>query len=109
MKVFLLTFMLLTAINTHIYSSDSKVTYDFNGNPLTYHIFLSLETGLGSDDYLMINFPIKLHSGTDKTVVKVKLISFSNNLEIVSTACKDYPASSTTTLYYVTFGVPLNP
>lgn len=55
----------------------------------------------------MINFPIHIHSGTDKRVVKVKLISFSNNLQIVSTTCQDYPSGSTTTQYYVTFGVAL--
>lgn len=102
----ILSFLLL-CVHSHIYSSDTKVTYDFNGNPLTYHIFLSLETGIGADDYLMINWPLRIHSGTDKSVVKVKLISFSNNLEIVSTACKNYPTGSTTTLYYVTFGVAL--
>lgn len=74
---------------------------------MIYHIFLSLETGLGANDYLMINWPIRLHSGTDKSVVKAKLISFSNNLEIVSTYCSNYPVGSTTTLYYVTFGVSL--
>lgn len=37
----------------------------------------------------------------------IKLISFSNNLEIVSTYCTNFPVSSTNTLYYVTFGVAL--
>ena len=48
-----------------------------------------------------------MHSGTDKSVVAVNLISFSNNLQIVSTIFQNYPVSSTTTQYYVTFGVAL--
>jgi hypothetical protein len=62
---------------------------------------------LSESDFLKINWPLKIHSGTDKSVVMIKLISFSNNLEIVSTYCEKFPETSTDTLYYVTFGVAL--
>ena len=80
MKAGVLFLILLCLAHSHIYSSDSKVTYDFEGNPSIYHIYLALETGLGAEDILMIDWPFKMHDGTDKTAVSVKLISFSNNL-----------------------------
>lgn len=64
---------------------------------------------MGADDILHISLPLVIHSGTDKTAVVVKLISFSNSLEIVETNFLDYPASSTDSEYYVTFGVALSP
>lgn len=83
MKLILIALLCLFCVNGHIYASDSKVTYDFDGNPLIYHIFFSLETGLGSDDYVKIIWPFTFHASTDKTLITAKLISFSNNLEIV--------------------------
>ncbi len=62
---------------------------------------------MSESDFLKINWPLKIHSGTDKSVVMIKLISFSNNLEIVSTYCQNFPIASSDTLYYVTFGVTL--
>lgn len=107
MKAYIAAFVLLLCVHAHIYSSDNRVVYDYNGNPLYYRIFLALETGLGSTDYLKINWPLKIHASNDKSVVKVNLISFSNNLQVASTACQNYPTGSTDTLYYVTFGVSL--
>ncbi len=107
MKAFLFAFVLFFCAHAHIYSSDNQVVYDYSGNPLYYRIFLALETGLGSSDYLKINWPLKIHSSNDKSVVKVNLISFSNNLQVASTYCQNFPAGSTDTLYYVTFGVSL--
>ena len=80
MKAIALFLALLCLASAHIYSSDSKVTYDYDGNPSIYHIYLALETGLGAEDILMIDWPFKIHASTDKTAVTVKLISFSNNL-----------------------------
>ena len=87
----------------HIYSSTPRVTYDFDGKPKTYHIFLSLEMGLGDDDYLKIIWPETIHTGTDKTLVKANLISYSNNLQIVSTNFIAQVVDSNP-IYYVTFG-----
>lgn len=83
MKSLILLLICLCLTQSHIYSSDSKITYDFDGSPEIYHIYFALETGIGADDILWINWPFKIHAGSDKTTVKVILISFSNNLEIV--------------------------
>ena len=109
MKGLLVVLGCITLIQSHIYASDSKITYDYDGDPYIYHIFLAMETGLGADDILHISMPLVIHSSTDKTAVVVKLISFSNNLEIVETNCLNYPSGSTSDEYYVTFGVALSP
>lgn len=79
-KLLLTIWLIVISTYCHIYSSDSTVKYDYGGNPLSYHIFLSMDKGIGANDYLKINWPLRLHSSTDKSVVMVKLISFSNNL-----------------------------
>ena len=106
MKTALAVLLFICLASAHIYSSDSKVTYDFNGQPMIYHIYLSLETGLGADDYLHIKWPTKIHAGTSKSALSVKLISFSNNLEIVEQPF-DSSTDDTNPDYYVTFGVDL--
>ena len=101
-----LILLCFASATAHIYSSDSKVTYDFNGQPRIYHIYFSLSTGLGADDYLHIHWPEQIHSGTDKSALAVKLISFSNNLEIVETVFDD-STNAADSEYYVTFGVSM--
>ena len=105
MKIGLLLLLVVLA-QTHIYSSDSKVTYDFDGNPKIYHLYLSLESGLGADDYLKIIFPTKIHTGSLKSAMTAKLISFSNNLEIVE---KNFEilADGTDLNYFISFGVSM--
>ena len=98
--------LLVVLAQTHIYSSDSKVTYDFDGNPKIYHLYMSLETGLGADDYLQIIFPTKIHVGSLKSALTAKLISFSNNLEIVEQNF-DIDADNTDTNYFISFGVAM--
>ena len=57
MKLVLLFLCTLVLIHSHIYSSTSKVTYNYDGKPLIYHLYLSLETGLGASDYLHLIWP----------------------------------------------------
>lgn len=104
----LLLISLLAPASPHIYSSDSKVTYDFDGNPAIYHIYFSLETGLGANDFVHINWPTKIHSGNIKQALSAKLISFSNNLEVVHKSL-DSTMNGADTNYYVSFGVALTP
>lgn len=98
--------LLVVLSQSHIYSSDSRITYDYDGNPRIYHLFLALEMGLGSDDYLKIVFPTKIHTASLKSALTVKLISFSNNLEIVDL---NFPTAmdNTDKNYYISFGVSL--
>lgn len=95
--------LFLISCHAHISSSSSKVTYDYSGKPLSYHLFFSLETGLGSDDYLVINMPLLIHTGT-KDAVKFKLKSFSNNNQVASGNCENYGLLNR---YYLTSGVSL--
>jgi len=96
--------LFIISCQAHISSSNSKVTYDYSAKPLSYHFYFSLETGLGSDDYLVINMPLLIHTGT-KDGVKFKLISFSNNNEVASGNCQNYGLLNR---YYLTSGVSLN-
>ena len=57
MKILVLILCCLLVINSHIYSAPPKVTYGINGKPLIYSLYLSLETGLGADDYLHLIWP----------------------------------------------------
>ena len=45
----------------HIYSAKPQVTYNYDGKPWIYHLFIELETGLGADDYLKITMPEVIH------------------------------------------------
>lgn len=85
MKILILLLLCLLGGEAHIYSSDSKVTYDYDGNPRIYHIYFSLEYGLGDSDYLTIIWPFQMSVLNQKDKLHAKLISFSNNLEIVDT------------------------
>ena len=80
MKVIIIFLLCFCVTYSHIYASDSKITYDYDGNPKIYHIYLSLDTGIGADDYLKINWPTAIHPTNVKSDLKAKLISFSNNL-----------------------------
>lgn len=91
MKTLLLFMLCLLGCHSHIYASDTKVTYDYDGSPLIYHLYMSLETGLGADDYLKVIWPFAFHVTNSKSDVKAKLISFSNNLEIVEVNCHTDP------------------
>lgn len=89
MKLVLLFLCALVIANSHIYSSTPKVTYNYDGKPLIYHLYISLETGLGANDYLHLIWPEQIHLSTsptpvasDKTKIKAKLISYSNNLVV---------------------------
>ena len=61
MKCLILLLLCLLSCHSHIYSSDSRVTYDYDGNPMIYHIYLALETGLGDSDYIKILWPTAIH------------------------------------------------
>lgn len=84
MKIFFLLLCCILLVNSHIYSSTPGVTYDINGNPLIYHLYVSLEYGLGASDYMQLVWPQLIHNPT-KPTVQVKLITFSNNLQVSST------------------------
>ena len=106
MKTLLLFMLCLLGCHAHIYASDTKVSYDYDGDPLIYHIYMSMETGLGADDYLKILWPIPIHQTGSKNNVKAKLISFSNNLEIVEVKCDANPNTADPE-YNIKFGVSL--
>jgi hypothetical protein len=57
MRLLLLFVCTLALVHAHIYSSVPKVTYNYDGKPLVYHLYLSLETGLGANDYLHLIWP----------------------------------------------------
>lgn len=56
MKEFLLLLLLALAVRSHIYSSTPKVTYNYEGTPLYFSLFMALEKGIGASDYLRLNF-----------------------------------------------------
>ena len=102
MKACLLLLVLLAWLGAgHIYSSTPKVTYNYDGYPQYYSLFLSLETGIGADDYLKIVWPEQLYT-TAKSEIIVNLISFSNNLQVATTLGAIDSASST--ILHATFG-----
>ena len=53
----LLLVCLISMTSAHIYSSPPKVTYNYDGYPSYYSLFMSLETGIGANDYLRIIWP----------------------------------------------------
>ncbi len=57
MRILLLFVCLLAITHSHIYSSTPKVTYNYDGRPLIYHLYMSLETGLGANDFLHLIWP----------------------------------------------------
>ena len=66
MKQALLLFLLLLTAYTHIYSVPPKVTYNYDGRPLYFSLFLSLENGLGATDFLRLNWNEQIYT-TAKT------------------------------------------
>lgn len=62
MKQLLLLFLLLLTTLSHIYSVPPKVTYNYDGRPLYFSLFLSLENGLGSTDYLRLNWNEQIYT-----------------------------------------------
>jgi hypothetical protein len=56
MKEFLLLLLLVLLAHGHIYSSTPKVTYNYNGRPLYFSLYMSLQNGIGASDYLRFNF-----------------------------------------------------
>lgn len=110
MRILLLFVCLLAITHSHIYSSTPKVTYNYDGRPLIYHLYMSLETGLGANDFLHLIWPEQIHLpstpaalAADKTKIKAKLISFSNNL-VVSEAFVTADGGISDSNYYITFG-----
>lgn len=90
-----------------ISSWDTRVSYGYDGKPLSYNLFFKLELGMGSTDYLRIIWPEALHVGTDKTTIKVTLISQENSYQITQVSCAASPAD-TTPEYFVSFGASLD-
>ena len=85
MRVVLLVLLLWLA-HSHIYSSPPTITYNYDGYPSYYSLYLSLETGIGATDYLRLIWPEQIHN-TVKTEIKVNLISFANNLQVATSTC----------------------
>lgn len=61
MKEFLLVLLLALAVRSHIYSSTPKVVYNYNGRPLYFSLYMSLQNGIGSSDYLRLIFLEKMY------------------------------------------------
>lgn len=40
-----------------ISSWDTKISYGYDGRPLSYNLFFNLDSGLGATDYLRIVWP----------------------------------------------------
>lgn len=58
----LLILLLLAGVAlAHIYSSPPRVTYNYDGYPSYYSLYLQLETGIGDSDYLRLIWPESLH------------------------------------------------
>jgi hypothetical protein len=69
MRIMLLLLALVAISQCHIYSAPPKITYDMDGFPRIYHIYMSIETGLGASDYLQLLWPEVIHASSDKTKV----------------------------------------
>ena len=94
-------------IQAHIYSAPSKITYNYDGHPQYYSLFVSLESGIGASDYLKVIWPESIHN-TRKDELTVNLISFSNNLQVASTTCVHEAVSNSQT-YHVSLGYAMQP
>lgn len=104
MKQALILLLLCLAAHAHIYSSPPKVTYNYNGYPLYFSLYLSLQNGIGASDYLKFTFGSTLYASV-KTEIVANLISFSNNLQVATTTC--VTDVSVSTILHVTFGYAL--
>jgi hypothetical protein len=107
----LLSILLATLIiaHSHIYTSTPTLTYGISGTPTTYHLYISLEYGLGPTDYIHFIWPEVIHAANTKSSVQVNLISFSNNLVVSSTYVTNDLISNSDSNYYVTFGYQMQP
>lgn len=106
MKRVLILVLLACLACAHIYSAPPKITYNYDGYPSYYSLYLSIENGIGATDYLRIFWPEQIHV-TAKTEIIVNLISFSNNLQVATAACvADATGSST---YQVSLGYAMQP
>jgi hypothetical protein len=106
MKQVLLLLILFLAVKAHIYSTTPKVTYNYNGYPLYFSLFMSLEKGIGASDYLKLTLYQQMYV-TAKTEVTANLITFSNNLQVATTTCA--VDSLAVNIYHVTFGYAMLP
>ncbi len=61
MNKLILLVLLVCLGGAHIYSSSPRITYNYDGYPYYYSLFLSLETGIGATDYLRLIWPEALH------------------------------------------------
>ena len=86
--VLLAVALLLSLAQGHIYSEVPRVTYNHDGHPSYYSLYMSLENGMGASDFLRLTWPEQIHT-TLKTEVTVILIVFSNNLEVATATCEN--------------------
>lgn len=86
MKEFLLLLLMVVLASGHIYSTTPKVTYNYNGKPLYFSLYMSLQDGIGASDYLRFNFYEQMYSSAKSEIV-VKLITYSNNLQVATANC----------------------
>jgi hypothetical protein len=105
---FIVLLLVLAALSScgQISSWDTRITYSYNGSPLSYNLFFKLDSGIGATDYLRLLWPEALHTGTDKTQILVTLISNENNYQITQVSCTASPVDSNGE-YFMTFGSAL--
>jgi hypothetical protein len=101
MKELLLLLLLILLARSHIYSTTPKVTYNYNGSPLYFSLYMSLQNGIATSDYLRFNFLQQMYA-TDKSEITVKLITYSNNLQVATATC--YPDGLAATILHVSLG-----
>lgn len=105
-KLPLLLLSLLVLTSCHIYSSTPKVTYNYNGYPLYFSLYMSLQNGIGASDYIRVNMYQILYTSA-KTEVTANLVTFANNLQVATaTAAVDGLAN---TIYHFNFGYAMQP
>ena len=107
MKEFLLLLLLVLLAQGHIYSSPPKVTYNYNGRALYFSLYMSLERGIGASDYLRLIFYEKMYV-TLKSEITVKLITYSNNLQVATATCADSDGAGVNNLH-VSLGYAMQP
>lgn len=107
MKELLLLLLLVLLAQGHIYSSPPKVTYNINGRPLYFSLYMSLERGIGASDFLRMIFFERMYV-TLKSEISVRLITYSNNLQVATANCADGDGAAVTTLH-VSFGYAMQP
>ncbi len=106
MKEFLILLLLVVLASGHIYSTTPKVTYNYKGRPLYFSLYMSLQNGIGASDYLRFNFLEQMYSSA-KTEIVVKLITYSNNLQVATANCVGDGLAAN--ILHVTFGYAMQP